>query len=106
MIRRPPRSTLSSSSAASDVYKRQVIRKAMAAKNLEELMERVRHWSKERQEDAAEVLLEIERQDSSGYRLTDAQAQEVARIQLEIREGKATFATDEQMAALWKSCGL
>jgi uncharacterized protein YigA (DUF484 family) len=83
-----------------------VIRKAMAAKNLEELMERVRHWSKERQEDAAEVLLEIERQDSSGYRLTDAQAQEVARIQLEIREGKATFATDEQMAALWKSCGL
>ena len=83
-----------------------VIRKAMAAKNLEELIERVRHWSKERQEDAAEVLLEIERQDSSGYRLTDAQTQEVVRIQLEIREGKATFATDEQMAALWKSCGL
>jgi hypothetical protein len=78
----------------------------MAAKTLEELMERVRHWPKERQEDAAEVLLEMERQDTSGYRLTDAQAQEVVRIQLEIREGKATFATDEQMAALWKSCGL
>jgi hypothetical protein len=78
----------------------------MATKNLEELMERVRHWPKERQEDAAEVLLEMERQDTSGYRLTDAQAQEVVRIQLEIREGKATFATDEQMAALWKSCGL
>lgn len=83
-----------------------VIREAMAAKNLEELMERVRHWPKERQEDAAEVLLEMERQDTSGYRLTDAQAYEVARIQLEIREGRATFATDEQMAALWKSCGL
>jgi hypothetical protein len=83
-----------------------VIREAMAAKNLEELMERVRHWSKERQQDAAEVLLEMERQDTSGYRLTDAQAQEVARIQLEIREGKATFATDAQMTALWKSCGL
>jgi hypothetical protein len=79
---------------------------AMAAKNLEELMERVRHWPEERQQDAAEVLLEMERQDSSGYRLTDAQAQEVARIQREIREGEATFATDEQMAALWKSCGL
>lgn len=78
----------------------------MAAKNLEQLMERVRHWPRERQEDAAEILLEMERQDSSGYRLTDAQAQEVARIQLEIREGRATFATDEQMAALWKSCGL
>jgi len=78
----------------------------MATKNLEELMERVRHWPKERQEDAAEVLLEMERQDASGYRLTDAQALEVARIQLEIQEGKATFATDEQMAALWKSCGV
>jgi uncharacterized protein YigA (DUF484 family) len=78
----------------------------MAAKNLEELMERVRHWPRERQEDAAEVLLEMERQDSSGYRLTDAQAEEVARLQAEIREGKAAFATDEQMAALWKSSGL
>ena len=78
----------------------------MVAKNLEELMERVRHWPKERQDAAAEVLLEMERQDASGYRLTDAQAQEVAGIQAEIREGKATFSTDEQMAALWTSCGL
>jgi hypothetical protein len=89
-----------------DARQRVCYNEAMAAKTLEELMERVRHWPKERQEDAAEVLLEMERQDTSGYRLTDAQAQEVARIQLEIREGKATFATDEQMAALWKSCGL
>jgi hypothetical protein len=78
----------------------------MAPKDLEELMERVRHWPKQRQQDAAEVLLEMERQDSSGYRLTDAQALEVARIQRDISEGKATLATDEQMAALWKSCGL
>ena len=78
----------------------------MTAKDLEELMERVRHWPKERQEDAAEVLLEMERQDMSGYRLADAQAREVARIQREIRGGKGALATDEQMAALWKSCGL
>ena len=78
----------------------------MSIKDLEEVMERVRHWPKERQEDAAEVLLEMERQDASGYRLTDAQAEEVARIRHEIREGRGTFATDEQMAALWKSCGL
>jgi hypothetical protein len=83
-----------------------VIWEAMTPKNLEELMERVRHWPKERQEDAAEVLLEMERQDAGGYRLTDVQAQEVARIQLEVREGTAMFATEEQMAALWKSCGL
>jgi hypothetical protein len=78
----------------------------MTAKDFEELMERVRHWPKERQQDAAEVLLEMERQDTSRYRLTDAQAKEVARIQRDVREGKAELATDEQMAALWKSCGL
>jgi hypothetical protein len=78
----------------------------MAAKILEEVIERVRHWPKERQEDAAAVLLEMEWQDKNGFRLTDAQAQEVTRIQRQIREGNATFATDEQMAALWKSCGL
>ena len=78
----------------------------MTAKEIEELIERVRHWPKERQEDAAEVLLEMERQDASRYRLTDAQAKEVARIQRDIRDGRGSFATDEQMAALWKSCGL
>jgi hypothetical protein len=78
----------------------------MTAKDLEELIERVRHWPKERQEDATEVLLEMERQDTSGYRLTGAQAREVVRIQQSIREGRGTLATDEQMAALWKSCGL
>jgi len=78
----------------------------MTAKDLEALIERVRHWPRERQEDAAEVLLEMERQDASRYRLTDAQAKEVARIQRDIREGRGVLATDEQMAALWKSCGL
>jgi hypothetical protein len=82
------------------------ISEAMAEKNLEELMERVRRWPRQRQQDAAEVLLEMERQDTSGYRLSDAQAREVARIQIEVSEGRAAFATDEQMAALWKSCGL
>jgi hypothetical protein len=78
----------------------------MAAKNLELLMERMRHWPERRQEDAAEVLLEMERQDSSDYQLTEPQAREVARIQRDVRNGNAKFATDEEMAELWKSCGL
>jgi hypothetical protein len=78
----------------------------MEAKKLEELMERVRRWPEHRQDDAAEILLEMERQDASGYQLSDSQAQEVTRIQREIREGKGKFASDEQMTALWKSCGL
>jgi uncharacterized protein YigA (DUF484 family) len=79
---------------------------AMTTEDLEDLIQRVRRWPKERQEDAAEILLEMERQDGSGYRLTDAQAEEVARIRRDIREGRGALATDEQMAALWKSCGL
>ena len=78
----------------------------MATKTFKEVIERVQSWPEQRQEDAAQVLLEMERQDASRYRLTDAQAQEVARIQRDIREGRGTFATDEEMAALWKSCGL
>jgi hypothetical protein len=78
----------------------------MTAKDIEAVLERVRQWPKQRQEDAAEVLLEIERQDTSRYRLTDTQAKEVSRIQRDIREGRGTLATDEEMAALWKSCGL
>ena len=78
----------------------------MTAKDLEELIERVRHWPKERQQDAAEVLLEMERQDASGYRLTGAQAREVVRIQQSIREGRGTLATDEQMAAAAAESGM
>jgi hypothetical protein len=78
----------------------------MATKILKEVIERVQNWPEQRQEDAAQVLIEMERQDASGYRLTDAQAQEVARIQRNIREGRGSFATDEEMAALWKQCGL
>ena len=63
---------------------------AMTAKDNEELIARVPQWPK----------------DASRDRLTDAQAQEVARIQRDIRVGRAALATDEQMAALWKSCGL
>ena len=78
----------------------------MTAKILKEVIERVQGWPEERQEDAAQVLLEMEQQDASRYRLTDAQAREVERIQRDIREGRGTFATDEEMAALWKLCGL
>ena len=78
----------------------------MTTKILKEVIERLQNWPEQRQEDAAHVLLEMEQQDTSPYHLTEAQAREVARIQRDIREGRGTFATDEEMAALWKSCGL
>jgi hypothetical protein len=46
-------------------------------------------------------------QDQVGtYRLTDAQVREVVCIQRALREGRGKLATDEEMEALWKSCGL
>ena len=74
--------------------------------DLDDVIERLRRWPEERQRDAAAILLEMERQDASGYRLNDSQAEEVARIQREFAEGRGVPATDEEMAALWTSCGL
>jgi hypothetical protein len=79
---------------------------SMTAKDNEELIARVPQLPKKRPENAAAVLLETERQDTSRYRLTDAQAREIACIQRDIREGRTGLATDEHMTALWKSCGL
>eukprot|EP00658_Telonema_sp_P-2_P000781 TRINITY_DN10283_c0_g1_i1.p1 TRINITY_DN10283_c0_g1~~TRINITY_DN10283_c0_g1_i1.p1 ORF type:complete len:138 (-),score=54.23 TRINITY_DN10283_c0_g1_i1:95-508(-) len=42
MIRRPPRSTLSSSSAASDVYKRQSMKRILSAKQLQMILIQLR----------------------------------------------------------------
>jgi hypothetical protein len=40
------------------------------------------------------------------YSLTDEQVEEVKRRQQALREGKTRFATDEEIMALWKKCGL
>ncbi len=76
------------------------------SEKLKEAVDRMQHWPEERQDDAAAILLEMERQDASRYRLTVEQAREVEQTRRELREGRGEFATDEEMAALWKSCGL
>jgi hypothetical protein len=38
--------------------------------------------------------------------LSDEQVEEVKRRQQAIRDGRTRFATDEEMNALWKACGL
>jgi hypothetical protein len=43
------------------------------------ILDRVRNWPRNRQEDAAEILRLIEKHDSSPYRLTDEQSAEVGR---------------------------
>jgi hypothetical protein len=51
----------------------------MTTKALKEAIDRAQHWPKERQDEAAKMLLEMEAQDTSGYRLTDEQVAEVER---------------------------
>lgn len=51
----------------------------MTTKALKEAIDRVQNWPEERQDEAAKMLLEMEAQDTSGYRLTDEQVAEVER---------------------------
>ena len=51
----------------------------MTTDQVKAILDRVLTWPRERQEDAAELLLLIEEHDRSPYRLTDEQAAEVRR---------------------------
>ena len=51
----------------------------MTTKSLKEAIERVQHWPEARQEDAARMLLEMEAQATSSYRLSEDQVAEVER---------------------------
>ena len=51
----------------------------MTKEQITAVFERVRTWPEDRQEDAARLLLELEKQDKSTYRLTDEQLAEVRR---------------------------
>jgi hypothetical protein len=51
----------------------------MSREQVKAVLDRVLTWPSERQEDAAKVLLLMESQDESVYRLTDEQVEEVRR---------------------------
>jgi hypothetical protein len=78
----------------------------MTKEQVKEILDRVLTWPLERQEDAARILTRMEEQDTTPYRLTDEQVKEVERRRLALTEGKGRYATDEELAALWKKCGL
>jgi predicted transcriptional regulator len=71
----------------------------MTKEQIEQILERVRTWPAERQEDAAAILLEMEQQDSSVYELSE---EELAEIEVALEEAdRGEFATDEEMKALF-----
>ncbi len=53
-------------------------------KLLQEVIERVRKWPEDRQDDAARLLLDLEAQQNNAYRLTSAQIEEVIKIRGEL----------------------
>jgi hypothetical protein len=78
----------------------------MADDTVKEVLDRVLTWPVKRQEDAVRILREMEEQDASPYHLTDDQVAEVERRRADFAAGRETYATDEEMTALWKQCGL
>jgi hypothetical protein len=78
----------------------------MTKNQVKEILDRVLTWPPERQEDAVRLLSVMEEQNASSYRLTDEQVAEVERRRADFSAGRERYATDEEMAALWKKCGL
>ena len=78
----------------------------MTKEQVKEILDRVLTWPPKRQEDAARVLTEMEQQDASPHRLTDEQVKEIERRRAAFAAGSERNATDEEMAAFWKKCGL
>ena len=73
---------------------------------MKEILDRVLTWPPKRQEDAVRLLSDMEQQDASLYHLTDEQLEEVERRRGDFAEGRERYATDEEIAALWRKCGL
>ena len=71
----------------------------MTKEQIEAIFVRVRGWSEERQEKAAEMLLAIEAVPDGVYVLSDEERRGVARGLEDARNGR--FASDEEVAALF-----
>ena len=71
----------------------------MTKTEIDAVLDRVRTWSPERQADAAQLLLAMEGQNGTVYKLSP---EELADIEESLREAdRGEFATDEEVAAMF-----
>jgi hypothetical protein len=75
-------------------------------KLLEEAVEQVRALSAEDQDAAADALFAHIANEDRRHGLSIEQVEEVKRIRARLRSGETRLATDEEVAALWKKCGV
>jgi predicted transcriptional regulator len=66
---------------------------------IDSILDRVRTWPEERQEDAARILLAMEGQDNGVYRLNDEERAEIRAALAEVERGEV--ASDEEVAAVF-----
>jgi len=75
-------------------------------KLLEQAIAKARELSEAEQDAVAEALFAHMAGGDRRYRLTPEQVADVDRIRADLRSGRTRLATDEEIAALWKKCGL
>jgi hypothetical protein len=75
-------------------------------KLLEQAIAKVRQLPEDAQDAAADALFAHIAGDSARYQLSSEQIEDVRRIRADLRSGKTRLAADEEVAALWKKCGL
>jgi hypothetical protein len=75
-------------------------------KLFEEAIAQARRLPEEKQDELAEALFAHMAGSDVRFSLTDEQVLEVTRRRQELRDGTARLASDEEMDALWKKCGL
>jgi putative addiction module component (TIGR02574 family) len=75
-------------------------------KLLEDAIAQARKLPENEQDALAETVFAYIANSDVSYQLTEDQVEEVKRRQQALREGTSRFATDEEVAALWKKCGL
>ena len=71
----------------------------MTKEQIDAILERVRTWPIARQEDAAAILLTLEKRDAVSYGLSADELAELQEAEAESERGE--FATDEEMKALF-----
>jgi len=75
-------------------------------KLLEEAVEQARELPAEDQDAAADALFAHIANQDRRHGLSIEQVEEVKRIRARLQSGETRLATDEEVAALWKKCGV